>query len=73
MDNSNFIRDIRNHVSAGQKDAYTDQLLESARKAVAQQTAPPEQQAQLVELIKQLEALLSQVPLHALGSSATLL
>lgn len=72
MDNSGLIRQIRSHVAFGQKDAHTEPLLELARKAVKEQTAPPEQQVQLIAFIKELETLLGQFARHAPGSSATL-
>lgn len=71
MDNSSFIQQIRSHVALGQKNAYTEALLGLARNAVTEQTAPPEQQAQLVELTKELETLLGQVTPHVMGSSVT--
>ena len=70
MDNSSLILNILSHVASGQKNAYTEPLLELAREAAKEPTARSEQQAQLVVLIKELETLLGQVTPHFLGSSA---
>jgi hypothetical protein len=74
MDNSSLIQQIRGHLTSGGKSAYTEPLLASARKAIEEQTSTAEQQAQLVSLAKELDALLHLPPkLNFPGASATLL
>lgn len=72
MDNSNLIRELRNHVLLGQRDAYTEPLLNLAYRLVIERNTSLEQQAQLTELIKELATL----PSHRLrafpGSTCTL-
>lgn len=71
MDNSSLIREISNHLQNGIKNAYTQPLLDIARKAIAEDTSNQEQQHELISLAKKLEELLNAPPaMGPLGSSA---
>lgn len=73
MDNSNFIQEIRKHISSGYKyfPANTPLLLDRVRCVIAKNTASPEHQAELVALEKELEELSPPSPPSFPGSSAT--
>lgn len=71
MDNSSFIQQLRDHISSGRRNAYTEPFLDLARKAIAEKTAHPEQQAELAALITQLETLPRVEVPSFLGASAT--
>jgi len=66
MDNSDFIDKVKKHISHGHKDfpSNTSQFLEIVRRAIAEKTATPEQQAQLAALEKELAELLTQAREH---------
>ncbi|STQ91663.1 hypothetical protein [Iodobacter fluviatilis] len=71
MDYSSLIQTVQSHISAGLLDGHTEGLIISTGNAIKEQTAPPEQQDQLRELLTKLQKLVPASKPHFPGSTAT--
>lgn len=70
MDDSSLIQALRATLASGRKDDYTELLMQLAEDALYKESPPPEQQAELAEILTLFEARSNRPIMSFLGSSA---